>query len=60
MYDEKLVELARQAVNWLHATAPLHARAPEIRQLADELSACLKGCRSCGSKDPTCACENDE
>lgn len=60
MHDGKLVELAEQAVNWLHATAPLHPRAAEIRQLADELFACLKGCRSCGSKSPDCPCENDE
>lgn len=60
MYDDKLVELAGQAVDWLHATANLHSRAPEIRQLADELFACLKGCHSCGSTDPRCPCENDE
>lgn len=60
MIDEKLVELAGQAVNWLHAAAPGHPRASEIRKLADELFACLKGCRSCGRADPHCPCEKDE
>lgn len=60
MSDRKLVELAGQAVNWLHAAASGHPRAAEIRRLADELFACLKGCHACGSPSPYCQCENDE
>jgi hypothetical protein len=37
-----LKELSGQAVNWLHATAPLHSCAREIHQLADELCAKVK------------------
>lgn len=57
--DKRLVELAGQAVNWLHALAPLHSRDPEIRALADELFACIEGCHSCGGP-AGCQCENDE
>jgi len=60
MIDGRLVELAGRAVNWLHATAPLHPRAAEIRALADELFACIEGCHACGGSDPICQCENDE
>lgn len=34
---DEMRKVAGLAVNWLHACAPLHARAPEIRDLADRL-----------------------
>jgi len=37
LQNDELRKVAGQAVNWLHAVAPLHARAPEIRELADRL-----------------------
>lgn len=40
------LRLAGQAVNWLHAIAPLHKRAPEIRRLADDLFAEIEKSRS--------------
>lgn len=36
-------DLLRDAGEWLHACAPLHSRAPDIRRLADTIFAYLKG-----------------
>jgi len=61
--NERLRELAEQAVNWLHALAPKAANAEreaEVRKLADDLYNCVKGCPACGGPDPTCPCERDE
>jgi len=41
-YVERLKALLMSAAQWLHATAPLHARAPEIRELADKINEVLK------------------
>jgi len=61
--NERLLELAEQAVNWLHALAPKAANAEqelEVRKLADDLSNCVKGCSACGSPSKGCPCERDE
>lgn len=54
-------DLLKDAGEWLHACAPLHARAPEIRALADTIFAYLKEkgafpnpCEVCGR--PTGGC----
>lgn len=40
--DEAVRDLLTSAAQWLHVTAPLHARAPEIRELADKIYAEIK------------------
>ena len=60
MDDAELVELSEQAVNWLRTLAPLAKYdAARVLKLADELSACIKGCHACGGPRP-CHCTNDE
>lgn len=61
--NRKLLELAAQAVTWLHLLAPKAENAEtkaEVQKLANDLNDCVNGCPSCGSPSSGCPCERDE